>query len=180
MKLKQLNTTIIRSWNPCYDPVKHIAEDWTGDVVDLLKQRDIPFRDRLWCALRTTVVSEKLIRLYAIKAASSVEHLMNDERSRNALKVAQAFIDGLATREELTVARKDAAYAAYAAAYAADAAADAAYAAADAAVAAAYAAAYAACFAACSAACKKHQEAQIDLLITMIGKGIETGDSICE
>jgi hypothetical protein len=225
-KLKRVNIHDIRSWQPCYDPNRHLPEDWTGDVLDILGNKGIPFRDRLWCAFRTALVSEKLIRLYAIKAAYTVEHLMRDERSRSALRTVEAYLNGRASHDELLVARRNAyaaayayaadadAYAAdaYAAAYAyaadadayaadADAAAYAAYAADAAAAYAAYAAAYADAYAADADAYaaaayaadadayaaayagiqrQTHQEKQIDLLVSMIKKGVETGDSVLE
>jgi hypothetical protein len=201
MKLKKLSIATIRSWKPCYDPSKHLPEAFNGTVLDLLENKSIPFRDRLWCALRTSVVSEKLMRLFAIKAASTVEHLMKDPRSINALRVAERFLNDEATREELSVARR-----AYAAAYAA-AARHAAY---------AYAAAarrrlrrlrrrrlrrrrrrrrrrlrrlrrrrrrrrrLAAAYAAAAAGRSKYQEKQIDLLVSLIVKGVETGDTVLE
>ena len=95
--------------------------------------------------------------------AKTVLHLMDDERSREAVEVAEKYGSGNATREELCIsasaayaAAETAAYAATAAAYAAAEAADytayAAYAAAAAAAAAAYAAASAA-YAISAAAC---------------------------
>lgn len=75
-----------------------------------------------------------------VKCASLVTHLMKDERSLNALAVAERFANGEATKDELDAAAY-AAYAAYADAYADAADADA-YADAYAAY-AAYAAAYA-------------------------------------
>ena len=97
-------------------------------------------------------VTDRELRLIAVKCARQVQHLMKDERSINALDVAERFANGEATQEELTAARDaadaagDAADAAWAAAWAAAGdAADAAWAAAwDAAWAAAGDAAWAA------------------------------------
>ena len=55
--------------------------------------------------------SERLWRLFAVACTRRVEHLMRDPRSRKALAVAERFADGAATREELTVARIQAAVA---------------------------------------------------------------------
>ena len=89
---------------------------------------------------RTNETELRKITLAKARCAKLVIHLMKDERSRNAVEVAEQFGLGNATRQELDAA--DAAYAAYAAA-------DAAYAAAAAAAYAAYAAAaYAAAYAA--------------------------------
>ena len=104
----------------------------------------------IWVAIRKGVLSDKELRLFACWCVRQIWDLLTDERSKNAIIVAEKFAKGEATEEEL----KAAAYAAdayAAAAYAADAAATyaanayAAYAAAYAADAAAYVAdAYAA------------------------------------
>jgi hypothetical protein len=61
--------------------------------------------------------SERLWRLFAVACARRVEPLMRDDRSRKALEVADRFADGLATREELKVARAQAEAAAHQARY---------------------------------------------------------------
>ena len=101
--------------------------------------------DTLWC-LRVRPEHSNLWRKYAVWCARQVEHLMTDERSKDALNIAWRHSEGEATDEELAAAEdaaEDAARAAWdAAAWAAwDAAAraawDAAWAAGDAARAAA-------------------------------------------
>jgi hypothetical protein len=79
-------------------------------------------------------VTDKQLRLIAVDCARQVQHLMTDQRSINALDVAERYANGEATYEELAAAR--------AAAWAA--ARDAAWAAAGAAGDAAWAAAWAA------------------------------------
>ena len=89
--------------------------------------------DALW-ALRASNASDRDMRLYAVWFARQGEHLLIDQRSKNAINVAEMFANGLCSREELA--------AAWAAAWAA--ASDAARAARAAARAAAWAAAWAA------------------------------------
>jgi hypothetical protein len=105
----------------------------------------------IWVATRPGVFTDRELRLFACWSVRQVWHLLTDERSRNAIVVAEKFADGDATREELSAARDaawdaawDAASAARAAASAAawDAAWDAARAARDAASAAAWDAAW--------------------------------------
>ena len=113
--MKQIDMKYIRSLGPCYDPIKHISEDWTGTAVDLLKMDGVPFLDRLWVVLRTDLVSEKCMRLFAVWSARQVQHLMTDPRSIAALDIAERFANGEATNEELLAARDAACAAAWAA-----------------------------------------------------------------
>jgi hypothetical protein len=71
-------------------------------------------------------LSDKQLRLFAVRCARRVQHLMTDPRSIAALDVAERHANRQATDEELKVAR-DAANAAWAAANAAWAAANAAW-----------------------------------------------------
>ena len=50
-------------------------------------------------------VTDRELRLIAVKCARQVQHLMKDERSINTLDVAERFANGEATQEELTAAR---------------------------------------------------------------------------
>jgi len=122
----------------------------------------------LWIAKRLNVDDKKLT-LAKVMCAKQVEHLMKDQRSKDALVACLRYVNGEITREELNVAAAAAAYADAAAAYAyadADAAAAYAYAAdaaayayADADAAAAYAAAAAAAAAYAAAAVYAYADA---------------------
>ena len=103
--------------------------------------------DALWC-LRAVEGRDKEIRLYAVWCTRQVQHLLKDQRSLNALDVAERYANGEATEDELDAAA-DAAWAAW------DAAADAARSAAEA---AAYDGAYDVAKAA-SAACEAARSA---------------------
>ena len=116
-KFAQSKNSLLEAWNTCE----------RGDWILWLAQK-------LGCPLQ-------LLTLAKGKCAETVLHLMHDKRSRNAIKIAIDFGNGVATREELLAAAAAADAAANAAAYAAKAAADAAaFAAANAAYAAFYAA----------------------------------------
>ena len=115
----------------------------------------------LWIAKKLNVDNRKLTMAKAM-CAKQVDHLMKDQRSKDAIQACIDYFNGIITRVQL-----NAAYAAADAAYAADAAdaadADAAVAAADAAaVAAADAAAAAAANAAYAAACAAADAADAD------------------
>ena len=60
-------------------------------------------------------MSDRDLRLFAVRCARRVHHLMKDQRSVAALDVAERYAKGEATDEELAAARDAAAYAAYAA-----------------------------------------------------------------
>jgi hypothetical protein len=191
-KISEFDTEKIDSWEPCYPASEHIKPGEIHTVITLLDRKDIPFDDRLWVIMRDELVSDKLMRLFAVWCARQVQHLMKDERSIKALDVVEAFANGNATKEELAAAWAAAWAAALGAAESAardaaraaarDAARAAAWAAAryaaesaarDAARAAAWAAArYAAKYAAKYAA----WDAQENKLREMLIEGIETGD----
>ena len=59
--------------------------------------------DALWC-LKAVDGHEREMRLYAIDCARSVQHLMTDKRSLDALDVAESFANGLATQADLAAA----------------------------------------------------------------------------
>jgi len=153
-----MKTTLnqIREHSPCAHGwetlLKHLgktkADDEPLTIVTILDSNGLD--DALWC-LRAVEGHDIGKRRFTVFCAKQVEHLMPDQRSRDAIAVAERWCDGQATDEELA----SAAYAARAAYAAADTAAAyaayAAYAAADAA-ADAYAAAYAAAHAAADAA----------------------------
>ena len=70
-----------------------------------------------WLMVNTkTNATDKQLRLIAVKCARQVQHLMTDQRSLNALDVAERFTNGEATQEELAAARAAAGDAAWAAA----------------------------------------------------------------
>lgn len=60
-------------------------------------------------------VSERKLRLHGCACCRRMVHLLTDERSRQALEVAERFADGLASREELTAAHQAAVAAIWAA-----------------------------------------------------------------
>ena len=109
----------------CYE-----GRDWalaTGcqTVAELWLRDDLRPDWRIWLACRT--LPDNVLRKFACRCVREVWHLLTDERSRNAVEVAERHADGLATNEELaaaweaaSVAARDVAmYAAWAAATAA-------------------------------------------------------------
>lgn len=103
-RMKVFTYQDIESWEPCYSPGMYLPKGWRGTAIDIFDDKRIPFEDRLWVVARTELVSEKLLRLFAVWCARQVQHLMQDERSKRALDVAEAFANGMATKEELAAA----------------------------------------------------------------------------
>ncbi|MCO1367204.1 hypothetical protein [Burkholderia multivorans] len=104
----------------------HFKHDAEIPLVDVLNSNG--FDDALW-SLRCVSGADRDIRLFAVWCARQVEHLMEDQRSKDALDVAERFANGEATKEERAAARDAARAAARDAARAAarDAARDAAW-----------------------------------------------------
>ena len=91
--MKKITIPMIRSWWPCYDPTEHLPEKWKGSVINLIDIKTIPLEDRLWVILRNDLVSEKLMRIFAVWCARQVQHLMKDQRSLDALDFMEAYIE---------------------------------------------------------------------------------------
>jgi hypothetical protein len=102
--MKQLTMNELRKTEPCYDPAKYAAEDWTGTVLDILKAENVPPQDRIWLA--THFIDDKTNRLFAVWCAREALKLVPnpDPRSVAACDVAERFANGLATDEELRTA----------------------------------------------------------------------------
>ena len=179
--LHTLTWADFKKFEPCYDPQERYG-DFSGTILDILKDKRIPAKDRIWAATRKGMLDDRTLRLFACKCVREVWHLLTDERSRKAVEVAELYAVGEATDEELGAARDAASAAASAAARAAasaaardaawgaawDAARDAAWGAAAARDAASAAARDAASSAAWDAARDAARDKQIMILIQLI------------
>ena len=113
-----MKTTLnaIRARGPCAEGWKKLltylgkteADDEPLSLLMILDSNGLD--DALW-ALRAVEGYDREKRLYAVWCARQVKHLLIDQRSLNALEVAERFARGRATREELDAAL-DAAWAA--------------------------------------------------------------------
>ena len=117
--MQTITCDAIRKHNPCYDPATKLPADYSGTVVDFLKQEQISAADRLWVA--RFFVTDKTNRLFAVWCARQALALVSDpdQRSVAACDVAERFANGAATKEELDAAAESTAWAARAAARAA-------------------------------------------------------------
>lgn len=119
--LKYFGYKDIKSWVPCYDPSKYISKDFRGTAIDILKLDAASFGYRLWCVLRPEIISEKVMRLFAVWSYRQTLNFIDhpDPRSIAAANAAEAFALGKITSEELLLAEEAAKTAAWAAARAA-------------------------------------------------------------
>jgi len=78
------------------------ADDEPLSLVTIIDSNGLD--DALWC-LRAVEGYDREIRLYAVWCARQVQHLMTDQRSIDALAVAERYANGQATEDELTAAR---------------------------------------------------------------------------
>ena len=129
---KEMKTTLnkIRKYEPCTDGwqklLTHLgktkADDEPLSLLTIIDSNGLD--DALWC-LRAVEGHAKEIRLYAVWCARQVQHLLKDQRSLDALDMAERYANGQATEAELTAVRDaawDAAWDARSAAWAAKAA----------------------------------------------------------
>ena len=154
---------------PCYNPAEKYGE-WQGTILDLMQHPDIPAKDKVWAFTRKGIVDDKTLRLFAVACKRRVQHLMNDQRSLDALDVAERYANGNATEGLLNAARTAAWEAAWDAAnnaawYAASAAAN------NAAIYAAWAAAMdVASNAEWDAAWETERQAQVEIAVELLTK----------
>lgn len=103
-QLKTLTWSDFDQHEPCYSPQKKYGY-FEGTIINILQDKRIPNTDKIWAFTREGVMDDETLRLFAVRCARQVQHLMKDERSLNALDVAERYANGLATAEELAAAR---------------------------------------------------------------------------
>ena len=113
--LHTLTWADFKKFEPCYDPQERYG-DFSGTILDILKDKRIPAKDSIWAATRKGMLDDRTLRLFACKCVREVWHLLTDERSRKAVEVAELYAVGEATDEELAAARDAAMAATWAAA----------------------------------------------------------------
>jgi len=100
----------IRTTQPCSDGWKKLlrnlkktkSDDEPLSIITILDSNGI--EDAIWC-LHTVDSIDRDARLFAVWCARQVQHLMPDQRSINALDVAERYATGEATDDELFAAR---------------------------------------------------------------------------
>ena len=120
--MSEITTTLnaIRKHSPCKDGWERLlthlgktkADDEPLPLTVVLDSNGLD--DCLWC-LRVVDGYDREFRLFAVWCARQVQHLMTDQRSIDALDVAERYANGEATDKELSAAwdaARDAAWAA--------------------------------------------------------------------
>jgi len=108
--METLNCQFFRNKNACYDPADVLGDNWTGTIIDIMNHEKVPSKDKIWAACH--VMTDKQLRLFAVRSVRQtplkdgrvVVDLLEDQRSLNALDVAERFANGEATPEELAAA----------------------------------------------------------------------------
>jgi len=101
--MKTLTWADFAKHQPCYNPAEKYG-DWEGTILDLMQHPEIPDKDKVWAFTRESIVGDKTLRLFAVGCARKVQHLMKDQRSIDALDVAERYANGNATKDELAAA----------------------------------------------------------------------------
>ena len=89
---------------------KHNAcpESYTWTLQNCTSMQDVwdkaPPEWLVWVATRPGVLDEQALRKFACWCARQVWHLLEDERSKNAVEIAERFVNGEATAGELAAA----------------------------------------------------------------------------
>ena len=105
--MKTLTWADFAKYEPCYDPQERYG-DFEGTILDILKHPAITDDDKIWAFIREGIVDDRTLRLFACRCVREVWYLLTDERSRNAVEVAERHANGNATDQELTAARASA------------------------------------------------------------------------
>ena len=101
--MKQLTWSDFDQFQPCYSPQEKYG-DFNGTILDILNDERIPDNDKIWAATCKGILPDYVNRKFATQCCRQIWHLLTDERSRNAVEVAERFNEGKATAEELAAA----------------------------------------------------------------------------
>jgi len=109
-----MNTTLnqIREKSPCADGWEKLlkslnktkADDEPLSLITILDSNGL--EHAVWC-LESVEGHDREIILYPVWCARQVQHLMTDQRSLDALDVAERYANGRATKKELAIAMHD-------------------------------------------------------------------------
>lgn len=103
--MRILNISDIRAFDPPYDPIMYLPENWRGTVLDLLDLSGPSTHDKIWASSR--FLTDKTNRLFAVSCAREVLAFIGnpDPRSVAVCGVAEKFAHGHAGPHDLAEAR---------------------------------------------------------------------------
>ena len=109
--MKTISNKIIRQFSPCYDPSKIVSDEneeltvveWVNKYRNLVDSE----ADIIWLLCRKKFMSDRDMRLFAVWCARESFKLQEsvDERSVNAVNMAERFANGECTENDLSAAR---------------------------------------------------------------------------
>ena len=102
--MKTLSYANIVQFRPCYDPIKHIPENYSGTLAEILSLKQVPAKDRLWLIIRAELLSDKQIHTFALFCARQCEVNSTDPRVKECNDTVEAFLKGEGTKEQLSAA----------------------------------------------------------------------------
>lgn len=100
--MKTIDINYILAIPPYFD-VSTIPNGWTGSVVDFAPIAYTLFgaQKALWLCMRQDLLSQTLMRNYAIWCAQQIENFASDARSLSAITAAQAYIAGTGSAAQM-------------------------------------------------------------------------------
>lgn len=101
----KLNNKLIRRFNPCYDPKKYFKDSDKYSMIDLLKDKRIPARDRLWVCVRSELMSDLQLKYFGLECAKLSLKYTKDVSVKKCLNVISKYLKGKATIDDLKAAR---------------------------------------------------------------------------
>ena len=106
--MKRITYKLINTFNPCYDPIRYISECYDETLVDFLKLKNIPARDRLWVIVRHQLLTDNQLHHYGLACARLVEKHSKDIRVKQCNDITAKFLKSEATLDELSAAAESA------------------------------------------------------------------------
>lgn len=103
--MKTLTIEQIRSFGPCYDPARYLPETFNGTLKDILENKKIPVKDRLWVVVRADCLSVLQLKYYALACARLAEKYSKDSEVKACNDATERYLKGEIILEEFQIFR---------------------------------------------------------------------------